>query len=356
MLITSPANHSHAVNQILEVYNYGSSIGSFYDILAPIQVTLEYCQGLEPTDYYNIMMVSPSDSYYHTATIDSFFNKFNARTPHQHNYFEFLIMLEGEMIQKIENKEYLYTAGSCCLINRNIVHIEKFLGTAKVLFVGLSIDFVKEIITSNKFSYFKNEENALSNPVFQFMDKNIKDSTAKTYLDFFPTFQNNNCIRELHRISDQLVNAIFLPKFGATYIVKGLICELFQYLDTDFHITPIQIASNPDALLFSRISHLLEDTDGHVSRSTLEKEMNYSGNYLNSIVNKYTGMCLFDFGMTFCLKKAEFLLANTDESISTISLKLGFSNRTHFYKLFSNKHGMTPKEYRLEKRTQTNER
>ena len=57
-------------------------------------------------------------------------------------------------------------------------------------------------------------------------------------------------------------------------------------------------------------------------------------------------MCLFDYGMTFCLKKAEYYLLNTKDSISDIALRLGFSNRTHFYTLFKEKYGITPNGYR----------
>lgn len=63
-----------------------------------------------------------------------------------------------------------------------------------------------------------------------------------------------------------------------------------------------------DFILFSHICHLLEDTDGRISRSELEQILNYSGNYLNTIVKKYTHKCLFDYGQTFCMKKAATLL------------------------------------------------
>ena len=64
-------------------------------------------------------------------------------------------------------------------------------------------------------------------------------------------------------------------------------------------------------------------------------------------------MCLFDYGMTFCLKKAEDYLANTKEPVSDIAARLGFSNRTHFYTLFKKKYGMTPNEYRKGHRGKT---
>lgn len=99
-------------------------------------------------------------------------------------------------------------------------------------------------------------------------------------------------------------------------------------------------------LLFSRIGHLMEDTDGHMSRSDLEKALCYSGNYMNTIVNKYTEMCFYDYGLTFTMKKAAHLLAETDLTISAIETRLGLTNRTHFYKLFRERYGVTPGEYR----------
>lgn len=67
---------------------------------------------------------------------------------------------------------------------------------------------------------------------------------------------------------------------------------------------------------------------------------------MNTIVNKYTGMCLYDYGLTFTMKKAAHLLTETYKPISAIEAQLGLTNRTHFYKLFRKKYGVTPGEYR----------
>ena len=77
-------------------------------------------------------------------------------------------------------------------INQNIVHIEKFTGEAKILFIGLSIDFVKELLGSHKAAYFPKEETASENSVFQFMSSNLQKEKGKNYLDFFPAFQNQS--------------------------------------------------------------------------------------------------------------------------------------------------------------------
>ena len=145
-----------------------------------------------------------------------------------------------------------------------------------------------------------------------------------------------------------MIQTLLYPDFGASYQIKGLLCAFLAYLSSPqyYHCTNIRLDTNSDFLLFSRITHLFEESNGRMSRAELERLLNYSGDYLNRIVNKYVGMCLYDYGMTFCLKKAAKYLSETNESIGSIAAKLQFTNRTHFYSLFKEKYGVTPKEYR----------
>jgi len=47
------------------------------------------------------------------------------------------------------------------------------------------------------------------------------------------------------------------------------------------------------------------------------------------------------------LEKAKLLLAATDEKIEIIALKTGYENANSFRRLFKNKIGISPSEYRL---------
>lgn len=336
---------NHTFDKIIKIHNYHDD--PWYDMLSHFQITYEYCSGSSSDDFCNILMISPTGSNYRTIPVEHFAH-FNARPVHKHNFFEFLIVLRGNTIQKIEGKEFMYPAGSCCLINRNLAHAEKFSEETELLFIGLSADFVTELSESYKTAFFHEERELSNNFIFRFWEENLISDEGKSYLDFFPKHQKQTYIsRILHQISDALIHTASFPKLGTTYMIKGLICSLLQHLNDEsiYHHTLVKLDSNADLLLFSRITHLLEDADGRMSRSELEKLLNYNGSYLNSIVKRHTGMCLFDYGMTFCLKKAALLLSSTDESVSSISAKLHFSNRTHFYKLFKEKYGVTPKEY-----------
>ena len=57
-------------------------------------------------------------------------------------------------------------------------------------------------------------------------------------------------------------------------------------------------------------------------------------------------MSLKDYIYEKRVQQAEKLLVETDESIENISLAVGYVNKNQFYKLFKEKKGCTPKQFR----------
>ena len=138
------------------------------------------------------------------------------------------------------------------------------------------------------------------------------------------------------------------PQTGSSFYINFLICQILDFISNAefFHLSKVRIDYGNDFLIFTRLTHLLEDSDGRLSRRELSDLLSYSGDYLNRITKKYTGMTLFEYGTTFSLRKAEYYLLKTNYSVSEIVTMLNFTNKSHFYKLFFSKHHVTPKEYR----------
>lgn len=335
-------------NSSITVQNVHSELYRFYHMNVPFQITLEYCNSSNPEDFINIVTLSPEKEvlYQETVATKNYYRIQDVM--HFHDFFEFVVVLEGNIIQKIEGKEYLYSAGSCCLINRSLCHLERYQGRCKVFFIGMSPEFVSELFTSAQNSAFSQEKDICRGDIFRFITADLKNPGEKAYLDFIPSYQNHRNVSQLHRLAQSMMQTFFSPEFGASYQIRGLLCAFLSYLSSPryFHCTNIKMNSGSDFLIFSRITRLLEECDGRMTRSALAEMLNYSGDYLNRIVNKYTGMCLYDYGMTICLKRAARYLTETDDSISAIVSRLKITNRTHFYTLFKNKYGVTPKEYR----------
>lgn len=342
----SRENYTYTPNTSLSVHN--SSLAFFYQIKAPFQITYEFCSGDGDDDYINVITLSPEKINYgqESAHFHSFL--FQNGSSHFHDYYEFMLVLSGEIIQKIEGHDYKYSAGSSCLINRSLFHKENFIASGSILFIGLSAEMMLELMQTSTTAYFKNEHNIESSKLFQFINDDLKHPGKKAYLDFMPVIASAHYADYFHKIADALINALLFPRFGSSNIIRGIICQFFQYISMEdqYHYSLVTPYKNSDFLLFTQINNLIEKSQGNISRSELESALNYSGDYMNRIVKKYTSMNLFHYCMTFRLKEAEALLINTNKPITQIAAELNFTNRTHFYALFKQQYGATPNEYR----------
>lgn len=329
----------------------GEDMNSIYQIKTPFQITFISCNGTGPNDYLNITTLSGKYDCNYRQLLSTHHRQYNAGVLHFHDYFELVIVLEGNVRQMIEDKEYLYPSGSCCLINRSLYHLEDYTDASRVLFIGFSVDFIKELFEYCNVADFPQEKDILKSEFYHFITDDMEHPGSKAYLDFIPSMSNRTSTAMLHDINSAIMEVMLHPTFGATHQIKGLFSLLIANLSNPsyFHCSRILLEQNSDALIFARISHLIEERCGRITRDELSHQLNYSGDYINRIVNRFTGLCLFDYAMNFCMKKAADDLIHTDKSISEIIAQLRFSNRTHFYKLFKEKYGMTPKEFRSKK-------
>lgn len=322
---------------------------SIYQIKTPFQLTYIAYNSEEEPQTLNITTLSGKYAHQYTQKLSEHHLQFNKRILHFHDYFELVVVLEGTVTQLIEDKEYHYTPGSCCLINRSLYHIEDYSDSARVLFIGFSVDFIKKLFEDCKTAEFSQEKEILQSDFYKFIEEDLDNPGGKIYLDYIPTIESPNSQNLLHNINSRLMEILLHPVFGATYQIKGLFSSLIFTLSNSsyFHCSKMNLTQTADALIFSRISHLIEEKHGRISREELSKQLNYSGDYINRIIHKFTGLCLFDYSMNFCMKKAAEELIHSQKSINEIANELNFSNKTHFYKLFKEKYGITPKEFRM---------
>jgi AraC-like DNA-binding protein len=76
------------------------------------------------------------------------------------------------------------------------------------------------------------------------------------------------------------------------------------------------------------------------------KELNLSPYYLSDLLKKETGRNTQEHIHFYIIEKAKTALLNSNEPVSQIAYDLGFEYPQHFSKVFKNKTGMSPKEYR----------
>lgn len=94
------------------------------------------------------------------------------------------------------------------------------------------------------------------------------------------------------------------------------------------------------------IQYIHENYQDSISNSLLASLVSYHPYYLNRLMLSTKGVTLHQYIINYRLTIAEKLLLTTDESISTIALKTGFSNITCFTTNFKKKNHMTPSDFR----------
>lgn len=343
------------VNELPEImnapYNYVSEEQpSLYSITVPFSLEMI---DLDPSAEipYRITVISPNFYMYVELTQEEYRQQVLNRGQHMHNTYEIAYTREGEFYQQIEARRYKYTARSCCLLNRNIRHKEEYTTAFSTVTLSLSPEFLKDLFSDPYDRYFStgaaswqdNEE------LRQFFNTELKetDQKRKSYLNFTPTYEATESNDLIHDIFDELANCIISPGPGASFHFRSLICQILDQLSDEARYSTklINLGTKAEGRIFSKITQLMEQSNGRISRAELMEKLNYSGAYLNQIVNKYTGMSIFQYGSYFTMQRAAWLLTHTKMTATQISTDLGFTDRTHFYKLFREQFGVTPKQY-----------
>lgn len=96
---------------------------------------------------------------------------------------------------------------------------------------------------------------------------------------------------------------------------------------------------------------ILEYVHKNYSQTTLTNEeiaeiLNYHPYHINRVVKRETGKSLKSYIINYRIQKAKELLLATNYNISEISFQTGFCSSAYFTKIFNEKNGITPKEYR----------
>jgi len=87
-------------------------------------------------------------------------------------------------------------------------------------------------------------------------------------------------------------------------------------------------------------------TIGLPSVSYFADELNLSANYFGDLIKKETGISAQEYIQSKLIDVAKTKIFDVDKSISEIAYDLGFKYPQHFNRLFKQKVGLTPNEYR----------
>lgn len=329
---------------------HGDTFATTYMETSPFSVMVSSFSDLTPSSACVNTYVSPTGSIYSSTPLEDILPILSKQKPHKHDFFELMFVLDGEIYVSIENHRHLYPKGSGCILNRQVMHYEEWQGQHRILFLQISYDFLKQIYSDLCLSFFDVEKKQLSGDIMLFLQSNLfkENTNEKAHVDFIPPSADFQIFDAVHDYFDIIFRETLSPDSNSSRKIKNAIVELFDFISSseNFSTTPVKIGSDVENYLYSEIVRVIEESCGRISRSQLSEKLNYSGAYLNDICKKHSGLSLYNFGMTYCIKEAARLLSESSYTVSEVEAYLGFTNSTQFYKEFKKAYGVTPAKYK----------
>lgn len=258
---------------------------------------------------------------------------------HQHDGFELLFVLKGELYNHIEGRIIHYQAGDGCLMNRKIIHHEETIPGCNVLFINIQQDFIRDLL-----SQLDSDER--KHPIFHFFTKNIDTPTPqRNYIEFNQLKFNPSAI--FWSLLDFLQLELATSKLGAEFFQKGLFLRLLDSLhdNNEFKYYELSLDLAVEDLIIARVCQWIEKQNGLTSRMEIAQNFHYHPDYLNTLMKQKKHITLMKYAERHKLNFIKQLLKQGKSNKEIIQLTQ-FKSEAHFYHFFKKYTGQTPQSYR----------
>ena len=249
-------------------------------------------------------------------------------TDHFHNAHEIIFIRRGKAELQISGKKYTVGANSMVFINNLESHKSAILEYPYERFF---------ILADQKYLSAAADDAALLSVFKQ------RPGEAKHVIGLDDA-QSDEIYSLLSRIHKEYAAA--LPQSGAVirHLINLMLIDLYRAHPKYF---PGPGADRGDMLIRSIESYIEENFTRDISLASAAKLFNCDMYYLSHLFLKVTGYGFKQYLINHRMSKAKELLLHTGSSISEVCVSSGFNNVNHFIRLFKQKEGLTPLQYRI---------
>ena len=258
--------------------------------------------------------------------------RFVAFPPHSHDYVEILYMLSGETVHEMPGRGPLtLRAGELLMINCHAVHSIHVCGEGDVG-VNLIVQpaFFDEALSA------VGSSNALGRFL---MDALKRGEGSMPYMHFkvadVPAIQS---------LMESILFTMISDKPAGQRILKTAMTLLL--LDLMEHTEQMAMPSAGGNALVVAVLEEIRQNYAAISLKDLAAAHHVSPSYLSQMVRRATGESCTELLQRQRIAQAKRLLRETDLPIGDVCATVGYANTGHFYRLFAQLSGMSPKEYR----------
>lgn len=260
----------------------------------------------------------------------------NMKVPifHIHDFFELIYIYRGFALCSFKNSSVNLNSGNFLLIQPNILHGFNLLGENTTT---INIHIPKEVF----FNYISPIMS--KNPILGiFTSRYSNFSNIKKDYILFPVDDNENS-KIVSYICQEFINKNHMYQSSLQALVSFLLLQISRQSVEYYELTDLE-SGYEDRI--QTILDYIEMNCNTVTLSDLQKEFSYSTSYLSRIIKQVTGKTFTEIQTHFRLQKAKDLLEVCTLQIHEISYELGYLDAQYFSRIFKNKYGESPLNYR----------
>lgn len=252
---------------------------------------------------------------------------------HNHNFYEFIFIEKGQGKHILNELSFNYQAGDVLLLRPEDAHCFEIEQHTDFIFVKFNEQlFIEKLEGGKTAKWMEVIKTLLQNPS-SINGSLVTDATDKTHL---------------HQLLQILLieftktcaysREVVLELFGAVMMMVARSHSTTQYGD--------QCPSNTELDKLTQILgyirlHALDTEKMRIENIAAHFAM--SANYISIYVKKHSQIAIQQHIIQTKLKSAEQLLKNGRQNINEIAMKLGFTDASHFNKMYKKYKGVNPK-------------
>lgn len=250
---------------------------------------------------------------------------------HWHRSLEIIYLISGKLEVTINGVDYTLSENQLIVINPLEIHSTtcKYGNTAVVLQIP-----------------------------YNFCENYIDDMAKTKFICTPNTKEKISYLNQLKEILFSLFEVYNQKEQGYKLQINSLIFNLLFILVSEFSRQDKNFAYKKSDKYLNRLALVIDYVKSHYSENiTLESaasELYLNPEYFSRFFKKYMGITFFKYLNTIRLEQAYIDILNTDNTISQIIEKNGFSTDKMFIKLFREKYGCSPNEKRKQLKINNN--
>ncbi len=165
--------------------------------------------------------------------------------------------------------------------------------------------------------------------------------SAEYGLDYGATLELHEKLLSPRIPPQELVDALIYPLCDMLVLYYGELSAAAPTSDT---------SRARQKLYYEIANHIRLHHNGKIDLAYLSERLNYSKSYISHVFKSHSGMTINRYVNTLRIAEAKAMLSATELPVQEIALTIGYSDSNYFSNIFRDECGMSPREWRKQRR------